>query len=253
MYERSRKRQNRRGGHNRGACPRTAREPPTDTAPTPEKRRVKKPLIIGLAVVAIAAAAILVITVFSPQAKADKLYEQGSYAEALEAYEQVRSDNNAAKMSDCRYQLFLGYLLSDGTYKTSQGEVTWTVEGYSNEDIKCSLSGNVAEKSYVGFDEQWSITIHKGDTSADYSASCKAKILGKTINETGSGKLDLPSYTYGKEITFDDYENTGTVTGTTLIKKNSSTVAKMIQKGLIGALQESGTDATLADLGFTSL
>lgn len=175
MYERSRKRQNRRGGHNRGACPVTQENPSTDTAPTPEKRRVKKPLIIGVAVVAIAAAAILGMSVFSPQAKADKLYEQ------------------------------------------------------------------------------WSITIHKGDTSADYSASCKAKILGKTINETGSGKLDLPSYTYGKEITFDDYENTGTVTGTTLIKKNSSTVAKMIQKGLIGALQESGTDATLADLGFTSL
>ena len=234
-------------------APVTQENPSTDTAPTPEKRRVKRPLIIGLAVVAIAAAAILGMSAFSPQAKADKLYEQGSYAEALEAYEQVGSDNNAAKMSDCRYQLFLGYLLSDGPYKTSQGEVTWTVEGYSNEDIKCSLSGNVAEKSYVGFDEQWSITIHKGDTSADYSASCKAKILGKTINETGSGKLDLPSYTYGKEITFDDYENTGTVTGTTLIKKNSSTVAKMIQKGLIGALQESGTDATLADLGFTSL
>ena len=136
MYERSRKRQNRRGGHNRGACPVTQENPSADTAPTPEKRRVKKPLIIGVAVVAIAAAAILGMSVFSPQAKADKLYEQGSYAEALEAYEQVRSDNNAAKMSDCRYQLFLGYLLSDGPYKTSQGEVTWTVEGYSNEDIK---------------------------------------------------------------------------------------------------------------------
>ena len=144
-------------------------------------------------------------------------------------------------------------MFSDGPYKTSQGEETWTVEGYSNGDIKYSLGGNVAEKSHVGFDKQWYITIHKGETSADYSASCKAKVLGKTINETGSGKLNLPSYTYGKEITFDDYENTGTVTGTTLIKKNSSTVAKMIQKGLIGALRESGTDATLADLGFASL
>ena len=156
-------------------------------------------------------------------------------------------------MSDCRYQTFLSYLLSAGPYKTSQGDVTWTVEGYSDGDIKCSLSGNVAEASYVGFDEQWSLTIHHGETSADYSASCKAKILGRTINETGSGKLDLPSYAYGKEITFDDYENTGTTTGTTLIKKNSGAVAKMIQKGLLGALGESGTEATLADLGFTGL
>lgn len=234
-------------------APASQEDPSAAAAPTPEKRRIKKPLIIGLAVVAIAAAAILVMTVFSPQAKADKLYEKELYAEALEAYEKIGSDSNADKMSDCRYQLFLGYLLSDGPYKTSQGGVTWTVEGYSNGDIKCSLSGNVAEKSYVGFDEQWSITIHKGDTSADYSASCKAKVLGRTINETGSGKLDLPSYTYGKEITFDDYENTGTVTGMTLIKKNSGTAAKMIQKGLLGALEESGIGTTLTDLGFTSL
>lgn len=220
---------------------------------TSKKTRSKKPLIIGAAVVAVTIVAILGVLVLSPQAKADRLYEQGSYAEALEAYKALGSDENAAKMSDCRYQTFLGYLLSAGPYKTSQGDVTWTVEGYSDGGIKCSLSGNVAEASYVGFDEQWSITIHHGETSADYSASCKAKILGRTINETGSGKLDLPSYTYGKEITFDDYENTGTTTGTTLIKKNSSTVAKMIQKGLLGALGESGTEATLADLGFTGL
>ena len=45
-------------------APVTQENPSADTALTPEKRRVKKPLIIGVAVVAIAAAAVLVITVF---------------------------------------------------------------------------------------------------------------------------------------------------------------------------------------------
>ena len=232
-----------------------SKEPVASEATTPKKGVRKMPVIAG-AVVAVVAivAVVLSMTVFSPQTKADKLYEQGSYAEALEAYTAIGDeDKNGAKMSDCRYWMFVNWLLAEGPYKTSEGEVTWTVEGYSNGDIKCSLGGDIAEKSYVGMDEQWTITVHHGETSADLSATCKVKILGRTISESGTGKIDLPSYTYDREITFDDYENTGTTTGASVIKSNSGFVSKMIQKGLLGALTSSGTGATLSDLGFTEL
>ena len=232
-----------------------SKEPVAPEATTPKKGAGKMPVILGAAIALVAIVAVaLSTTAFSPQTKADKLYEQGSYAEALEAYTAIGDeDKNGAKMSGCRYWMFVNWLLAEGPYKTSQGEVTWTVEGYSNGDIKCSLDGDIAEKSYVGMDEQWTMTVHHSETSADLSATCKVKILGRTINESGTGKIDLPSYAYDREITFDDYENTGTTTGTSVIKSNSGTVSKMIQKGLLGALSASGTGATLSDLGFTGL
>lgn len=73
------------------------------------------------------------------------------------------------------------------------------------------------------------------------------------MSESGSGKIDLPSYYFGKEITLDEYENSGTTAGVSFIKSNSGVVSKMIQKGIRGALAASGADTSLADLGFSGL
>ncbi len=222
----------------------------------PAKKRVNKKLlvIVGAAAAIAVAAVALAATIFSPQAKADKLYEQGSYAEALEAYESIGNESkNGEKMSDCRYQLVLDYLLTNGAYIASEGGATWTVEGFSNGDIKCSLAGNLSEKASIGLESSMVIIVHRGNTVADLTASFKWKVLNRTLSETGSGKIDLPSYTYDKDITLDDYENSGNTTGSSVIKSNSGMVAKMIKKGFLGAVNASGTGATLADLGFTSL
>ncbi len=39
---------------------------------------------------------------------------------------------------------------------------------------------------------------------ADLAASSKWKMLNRTLSETGSGKINLPSYTYDKVITLAD-------------------------------------------------
>ena len=213
----------------------------------------KKLIAITAAVAAFVIAAILSLTVFSPQAKADKLYKQGSYAEALETYKTINSKSNETKMKDCRYWLFVDYLLTAGPFKTSEGGVTWTVEGFSNGDIKVSVSGDVTGNYNVGMESSWVITIHHGETSANFSASEKWKVFYRTMSDSGSGKIDLPSYYFGKEITLDEYENSGTTAGVSFIKSNSGVVSKMIQKGIRGALAASGTDTSLADLGFSGL
>ena len=231
-------------------------EPVAPEATAPKKSAGKMPVILGAAIALVSiVAVVLSTTVFSPQTKADKLYEQGSYAEALEAYTAIGDeDKNGAKMSDCRYWMFVNWLLSEGPHATSEGDDnTWTVEGFTNGDIKVSLSGGVGGNAYAGMDDSWVITIHHGQTSADFSASWKMKILSKISNETGSGKIDLPSYTYGKVVTLDDYEDSGNVAGSGFIRSNSGVVSKMIQKGLLGALASSGTGATLGDLGFAGL
>lgn len=226
--------------------------------PQPSKsKKSKKGLVIAIVIAVVAIAAVtaaLSMTEFSPQAKADKLYEEGSYAEAMEIYQTLdRSDEIDAKISDCRYNLFVSHLVTDGPYKTTEGEgVTWTVEGYANGDIKCSLQEKYNGGVTAGNEMSYIITIHHGSTTADFSASEKIKILGQSMNESGSGKFDLPSYSYGKDITLDSYSNTGTTAGASMIKSNGSVVSKMIQKGLKGALNARG-GATLADLGFTNL
>ena len=213
----------------------------------------KKLIAIAAATAAFVIAVILSLTVFSPQAKADRLYKQGSYAEALETYKTINSKSNETKMKDCRYWLFVDYLLTAGPFKTSEEGVTWTVEGFSNGDIKVSVSGDVTGNYNVGMESSWVITIHHGETSADFSASEKWKVFYRTMSDSGSGKIDLPSYYYGKEITLDEYENSGTTAGVSFIKSNSGVVSKMIQKGIRGALAASGTDTSLADLGFSGL
>jgi hypothetical protein len=230
-------------------------EPVAPETTAPKKGTGRLPVIAGAAVAVVAiVAVVLSMTVFSPQTKADKLYEQGSYAEALEAYTAIGDeDKNGAKMSDCRYWMFVNWLLAEGPYKTSEGDNTWTVEGFTNGDIKVSLSGSVSGSTYAGMDDSWVIAIHHGQTSAEFSASCKVKLLSKISNETGSGKIDLPSYTYGKVVTLDDYEASGNFAGSSFIRSNSGAVSMMIQKGLVGALTSSGTGTTLSDLGFTGL
>ena len=223
-----------------------------------KSKKSKKGLVVAIVIAIVAIAAItatLFMTVLSPQAKADKLYEKGSYAEAMEIYQTLdRSDEIDAKMSDCRYNLFVNHLVVDGPYKTTEGEgVTWTVEGYANGDIKCSLQQKYNGGVTAGSEASYIITIHHGSTTADFSASEKIKILSQSMNESGSGKLDLPSYSYGKDITLDSYSNTGTTAGGSLIKSNGSVVTKMIQKGLKGALNARAGGAMLSDLGFTNL
>lgn len=213
-------------------------------------------VIMGGSAVLVIAIIVLSMSVFSPQAKADKLYEQGAYAEALKAYEEIGDENkNGSKMSDCRYWAFIDYLLANGPYETSAEDgtdVTWTVEGYSNGDITCTVSGGMNGNS-IGADTQFAMTIHHSETNADFSASSKILILYISSIETGSGTIDLPSYSYGKTINFDRYENSGNSSNNSYIKKNSGVVTKMIQKGLLAALNASGTGAGLSDLGFTNL
>lgn len=156
-------------------------------------------------------------------------------------------------MKDCRYWLFVDYLLAEGPFKTSEGGVTWTVEGFSNGDIKASVSGDATGNYNVGMEQSWVVAVHHDETSADFSASEKWKVLYRTMSESGSGKIDLPSYYFGKEITLDEYENSGTTAGVSFIKSNSGVISKMIQKGIRGALAASGTDTSLTDLGFSGL
>lgn len=221
-----------------------------------DARFKKKPLlfaIIGAVVIVIVIVIVLAMTVFSPENKADRLFEQESYAEALKIYDSLASsDSIEAKKSQCRYFMFVEYLQAKGPYKTQESDVGWRIEGYGNGDIKCSVSTNFTEESYVGFQYDIIMTIHYDNTSADLSGSFKMKVLSSIASENASGKLDLPSYTYGKNITWDSYSNTGSTTNS-FLKSNSGTIQKIIQTGLKPALNASGTGATLKDLGFKQL
>ncbi len=236
---------------------------------TIKKRRTK----IGILAAASCVAALIiafVLSAFSPQSRADGLYKDGSYAEALKLYQSVNdNDQYADKISNCRYQLFLNYLLKS-TYRdkwestenteSNDARAFYTVEGSSNGDITCSYIWYFEDSSdrwtYETTDK-WTLTIHFGKTDADFSASYLLRTYRGDFNEEGSGKLKLSSYTYDTKPTYDDYDysTSGNETYDSEIKGYHADrdIARMIKEGLAPALEASGTGATLADLGFTNL
>ncbi len=242
---------------------------------TIKKRRTK----IGILAAASCVAALIiafVLSAFSPQSRADGLYKDGSYAKALKLYQSVNdNDQYADKISNCRYQLFLSYLLkgaytynnkreNPGDYdyaSSSEDDYTVTVKGSPNGDITCIYIDHYkfyygSEYSYHQKTATWTLTIHLDKTDAALSASAYSSKSGYVeFSERGSGKLKLSSYTYDTKPTYDDYSTDCNTTFDSIIKGDyaDADIAKMIKEGLAPALEASGTGATLADLGFTNL
>lgn len=76
------------------------------------------------------------------------------------------------------------------------------------------------------------------------------------MSEKGTGVLDLGTYSLGSQVKWDDYSASGmridghaTTSGKGLISDNSSDVRSLVS-GIKDILIESGTGATLSDLGF---
>ncbi len=238
---------------------------------TIKKRHTKIGILAAASCVAVFIIAFVLYSTLTPQGKADSLYREGSYAEALKLYQSVNNnDQYADKISNCRYQLFLSYLLKGAyTYSNKQegyadsSEDDYTVKGSPNGDITCTyidryISYYRSEDSTGRETARWTLTIHFDKTDAVLSASAYSNFTyssKKRFSETGSGKLKLSSYTYDTKPTYDDYSTDCDTTFDSIIKGDyaDADIAKMIKEGLAPALEASGTGATLADLGFTNL
>lgn len=197
-------------------------------------------------------AIVLGLAIVLPSILTNALISSGNYSSALQIAESVPwVTGRKEKMSECHYGLFLGYLVENGGYSIGS-EPEWKVVGYEGGDIVCTVDVNSSESLYASSQVSLVLTIHRGQSTADLTGSSKVRVLYQTIEETASGRLNLSSYSYGDEVAWDNYSNTGTAAGT-MLKKNGGMLEKIIETGLQGALTESGTGATLADLGFKSL
>lgn len=197
-------------------------------------------------------AVVLGLVIVLPSILTNVLISSGNYSSALQIAESIPwVTGRKEKMSECHYGLFLDYLVENGGYSTGS-EPEWKVVGYEGGDIVCTVDVNSSESLYASSQVSLVLTIHRGESTADLTGSSKVRVLYQTIEENASGRLNLSSYNYGDEAAWDNYSNTGTAAGT-MLKKNGGMLEKIIRNGLQGALTESGTGATLADLGFENL
>lgn len=217
------------------------------TEVTNPKRKPHVKILVG-----VLCAVVLGLIVVLPSILTNVLLGSNNYSAALRIAKSIPWVSDRKEIiSECRYGLFSDYLVKNGDYSTG-GSPEWKVVGYDNGDIVCTVDGNTTESLYASAQVSLVLTIHRGESTADLTGSSKVRILNQTVEENASGRLNLSSYNYGDEVVWDSYSNTGTAAGT-LLKKNGGMLEKIIRNGLAGALTESGTGATLADLGFANL
>lgn len=217
------------------------------TEVTNPKRKPPVKILVG-----VLCAVVLGLIVILPSILANVLLGSKNYSAALQIAESVPWVSGREEIiSECHYGLFSDYLVKNGDYSTG-GIPEWKVVGYDNGDIVCTADVNTSESLYASSQVSLVLTIHRGESTADLTGSSKVRVLNQTIEENASGRLNLSSYNYGDEAAWDNYSNTGTAAGT-MLQKNGGMLEKIIRNGLQGALAESGTGATLADLGFKNL
>lgn len=211
------------------------------------KRKPPVKILVG-----VLCAAVLGLIVVLPSILTNVLLGSKNYSAALQIAKSVPWVSGREEIiSECHYGLFSDYLVKNGGYSTG-GSPEWKVVSYDNGDIVCTVDGNKVISLNASVQVSLVLTIHRGEPTADFTGSSKIRVLNQTIEENASGRLNLSSYNYGDEAAWDNYSNTGTTAGT-ILKKNGRMLEKIIRNGLQGALTESGTGATLADLGFKKL
>lgn len=192
------------------------------------------------------------------ESKADNLFDEGSYQEALEIYESLESsDEINSKESDCRYWLFSEYVREKGgvTKNYSGKYYKVSVEARENGDLKCRYESDISAGSSSMLTElALSISYHQ--TEAELQGRANTNIGYASLSEKGTGVLDLGTYSLGSQVKWDDYSAGGmrvdghaTTSGKGGISNNSSDLRNLIS-GVKDILAESGTNATLSDLGF---
>lgn len=192
------------------------------------------------------------------ESKADRLFDEGSYREALELYESLEpSDEISLKEADCRFWLFVEYAREKGgvtkDYPGKNYKVS--VEARQDGNLKCRYESDLSVSS-SGMLVELDLSISYHQAEAELQGRANTNIGYASLGEKGTGVLDLGTYSLGSQVKWDDYSASGmridghaTTSGKGLISDNSSDVRSLVS-GIKDILIESGTSATLSDLGF---
>ena len=196
------------------------------------------------------------------KSEAGDLMAEGSYQEALEIYASLEQDEEVAKaMSECRYFLFLDYLKQEGGATYSAPDKSYTVAvGKSGESgLQCTYSLATEDSIYASMGQTLVVAITYGKSDATLNASAQMNILNGKTQEKATGKLNLLEYVEGDEIEWDsvssetiDIHGNPNTTDPTLLASNAEMIKRTVC-GLESVAKKSGTEVTMADLGFANL
>ena len=229
---------------------------------------MKKPWKVGAAALGVALVCCMFGCGSSELQKANDLYEEGSYREALEAYEALDDldEDTMAKMSDCRFWMFVEKIRSEKKIETSHTESGSNT--MTNTVIEARESGEIV-LSY----EQWhtpsgawtntkyTMSIPYQQSEAKVTGYCKMMNSGAEAEQTAQGMLDIGLYDKGDDIDWESttdaaYGKSGltgeTSLGINVLNYNSAAFSLMIED-LQNTMSSSGTGITMKDIGFDNL
>lgn len=226
-------------------------------------RRIQALLSIPLAI-----AVALGVSACSGEQKADELFENGDYQEALEAYEGLEATEDIQeKMNECRVYLAAEYIRSQGEIvvnlpmtELSADRNKVIVEGtkdggfiltYHYEDFNFD--------SQVATEVDYKMEIPHNEPMANLSGEITYTTIRAKATQTGTGTFDIGTYDYGDTIEWDETTDTAqtslginTYLGVGVIDYNASTVEEIV-KALRTALIQTSTGCTLQMVGFEQI
>lgn len=193
--------------------------------------------------------------------KANKLLEEGSYQEALDIYSALDDQESVvAQVSQCKYFLLVNYIRDKGTITKdySSESATVKIEARESGDIKLTFSNDFGSNGGK-MGTTLATTISYGNTEAPIQGNYDFNLMGVYQQEKAEGILDLGTYRYGQNISWDSYDTSGSTIQGTATKPGLNFLSdvadetKTMIRGLHAVTQESGTDVSLSDIGFKNL
>lgn len=230
-------------------------------------------LKIGVAVATAVLTLCLVGCGESPEEKADTLYENNSYKEALEIYNTLDNKDDDAvssKISDCQFWLFINYVRDKGSVTIERSDHSTAlpkstkIEARENGDIKLTY----IDSDYTSFSSQntgvantttYNMLIPHQGKEADVNGTYKTTTSGANATQTAKGILDIGTYRMGDTIIWDDYNDSASTSrglnamlGINMLESNGKDIQAMIND-LSNCLTKSSTGCKLKTIGFDKL
>ena len=179
---------------------------------------------------------------------AEKAYESKDYETAKALFTQLQGYQKSNKyLNDIAWELFCAYL-------TAQTEVVFT-NNNPVYTIKVKLvEGKLqADYTYSGADgtqSQFCLKITYGQNQAELTGQAQFTHLGVKISDEGSALWNMDTYRAGDNLTWDSYTcNPSNKVGMCFYAAES---LERLVRGIASAMEQSGVDITVANIGFAS-
>lgn len=207
----------------------------------------------------------------SPTEKANSLFEEGKYREALEEYQKIDpdklSDEEASNFNECRFYAFIDHIRDKGKLiekrKINNLDANCTITAKESGEIEVSIETSdksTATRSTTNI--VFTMTIPHGNKTASVVEAMDMTLSGSTVSASleYEGEFDIGTYKLGDSVTLkktrDNVSGFAAISDRSLGGSSTSqnaTYVKCAVEALKSAAEKSDTGCTMSIIGFDKI